>query len=104
MSLPVLFLPQFWQEVLDERDWYNSKRPRLGDEFMREVGDAVDRVQEAPLLYLVLRGPIRRYLIQRFDQLVVYALVSNTIYMLGVVHGSRDMDRWLDQRAPGLGE
>lgn len=104
MSLPVHFLPEFWQEVLEQRDWYNSKRAGLGDEFVREVDEAVDRIQEAPLLYLAQRGPIRRYLIQRFGQLVFYAPMKNTIYALGVVHGSRDIDRWLEQRAPRLGE
>ncbi len=98
MSRAVIFRPAAEQEIREAYAWYEEKHPGLGDAFLSEVDQTVDRVRESPELYTQLHGPIRRALVHRFPYGLLYVLEPERIVVLAVFHGRRDPMVWKARR------
>lgn len=53
MTLPVTFHRAAREEFIDAADWYQSKRPGLGDEFIAEIERCVTLIAAQPQLYML---------------------------------------------------
>jgi hypothetical protein len=51
VSRQVVFRPEAEDEVLEVREWYETRRPGLGSEFAQAVDAIVGSIVENPLLY-----------------------------------------------------
>ena len=51
MTRQVVFRPEAEGEVLEAREWYETKRSGLGKEFAQAVDEMVDHIVENPLAY-----------------------------------------------------
>jgi len=71
----------------------------LGVEFLDELRATYDRIVEGPLKYHELRSGIRRALLRRFPYAAYFAVDTNVIVVLAVLHASRDPAEW--QRRKG---
>ena len=59
-------------ELADGVDYYNLQRPDLGDEFARDVYQAVMRIAEYPNAWQNLGRGVRRCQLARFEYGLVY--------------------------------
>lgn len=75
-------------------DWYESEQTGLGLEFLAELRATYDRIVEGPLKYQVLRSDIRRVLLRRFPYAVYFAVETELIVVVAVLHASRDPAGW----------
>lgn len=91
--------PEFWEDLHEAIDFYNSKSPGLGEEYAQEVVVHVRRAAESPEAYPVIRKPFRRVLLRRFGQLIIYAAEDDRLFFIGIVHGARHFGRWLKSRS-----
>ena len=98
MSLTPKFLPSFWEDYEDRRLWYESRVPGLGVRFATVLERAIDRAVEFPEAYGRMQGRVRRVRLRPFQDLLFYRDHEPYIFFLGVVHGARDIPRWLDRR------
>ncbi len=81
-------------EVEGAFDWYENERSGLGLEFLDEVRAAYNRIVEGPLKYQDLRSGIRRALLERFPYAVYFAIESDALVVVAVLHASRHPAEW----------
>jgi len=56
------------------------------------------RIEERPESFALWRGPVRRALLKRFPFSAAFVVDENHIYVLGLVHGKRNLPKWIDRR------
>lgn len=74
--------------------YYEEHVEGLGDEFLDEIEQGLERIEQFPLLWPVYEGEFRRYLVKRFPYALVYRIESERIFIIAVAH---------NRRKPGLG-
>ena len=92
-------LPEADGEVITAAEWYDARRPGLGDEFLDEVEQAYQafRLQAlagAPLEYYSGRHVIRRVLLRRFPYAVIALVRDTEILIVAVAHTHRRPLYW----------
>ena len=95
---PASFQPIFWTDLLDASSWYEEQDPGVGRRFEEAVLVAVKLVLERPLAYGVIQAPYRRALVPKFRHKVIFVVEPKSVLFIGVVHGMRDLPRWLKRR------
>jgi len=95
----VLFHPAFVDDVREHAEWLEHESRGMGDEFLRELDQVLLSFAEMPERHRELFPPYRRVLIRRFSVLLPFRIVEDTIRVLGVVHGARDLKRWVEERS-----
>lgn len=93
MSRRVSFRPEAEAEALETRDWYEGRRPGLGAEFRAALDEAVERLADNPMQFRLVRGEVRRAILNRFPHAVYFRVDSNDIVVLAV-HGRQHPRRW----------
>ena len=90
MALEVVFRPQAEDEVLEVRQWYQSKRLGLGREFGEELNRIVER---SPLRFPRVHGETRRAVLSRFPYAVYFRVADAAVVVLAI-HGRQHPSRW----------
>jgi len=94
MTLRVVFRRAAKSEFEDAAVWHDEKRPGLGEEFIREIDDAVAKAAAAPQRYPVVFGDIRRTVARRFPFAVYFRVRSDALVVLAVFQGRREPAIW----------
>lgn len=97
MAHEIVFRPQAEDEVIEIRQWYESRRAGLGRQFGEAIDGLVGRVAERPLAYQRVHNETRRAVIARFPYAVYFRLSGNNVVVLAV-HGRQDPGRWQSRR------
>ena len=86
-------------DVAEAAQWYNQRKPGLGEKFIREVDQAIARVLENPLAFPVIlrRHEVRRVLTKRFLYRIFFSLKGEVVVVHAVLHGHRDDRHWKDR-------
>ncbi len=79
-------------------DWYEDLQPGLGAEFAAEFRLAYRRLAGNSLLYAVRFSNVRRVNLNRFPYGLFYVVRPGEIWLLAVLHGSRDTESVLRKR------
>ena len=85
-------------DVAAAYQWYESEQAGLGLEFLDQLRIAYDRIAGDPFRYQELQSGIRRVLIRRFPYAVYFAVESEVIVVLAVLHASRAPAEWQRRR------
>ncbi|MCB9932909.1 MAG: hypothetical protein H6841_05730 [Planctomycetes bacterium] len=101
MSLPIIFLPEFYEDVREAVTWFNSRAPGLGGKFTADLASALNVIVANPRAYPVVQGEVRQAIIRRFRFRLFYALRDSSLIFIGTVHGARDVEEWLRSRLGG---
>ena len=81
-------------DVAAAYQWYESERPGLGRQFLDQLEAAYDRIAQDPVGYQDLESGIRRVLLRRFPYAVYFAVESDVVVVLAVLHVSRNPAEW----------
>ncbi len=84
-------------EMRDAALFYEGCRDGLGEEFLDAVELAFAKIAQRPMIWRILKGRFRRYLIHRFPYAVIYAIEDDTIYVAAIMHMKRKPDYWQDR-------
>lgn len=84
-------------EIVAAFHWYLNRSPSAAQQFLDAVDEAMTAIEEAPFRYPFIRGQLRRVLVRRFPYAVYYKVFPTTISVLGVLHGHRHPDTWLQR-------
>lgn len=95
---PIVFHPDAGQEARDARDYYESLRFGLGDDFKVEVERALGRIQKNPGLFAVALRNIRRCSVRRFPYSLYFEEFDEQIWIAAVAHNSRRPRYWSKRR------
>jgi toxin ParE1/3/4 len=89
----VVFRPQAEDEVLEVRQWYEAKRPGLGQEFGQQLDILVARIAERPLAFPRVHHETRRAVLQRFPYAIYFRVATEVVVVLAI-HGRQHPSRW----------
>lgn len=73
---------------------YNSKRPGLGYEFADEVNEALDRIQQMPHAWTLLKPGVRLCRTKRFPYGLIYRPGPDVCRIASIVHLHSDPETW----------
>lgn len=88
------FLVPARRELREAVVYYNSQRPRLGNEFRDEVWNTIQRIQRFPEAWHPLSASVRRCQMNRFPYGLIYASTENEILIIAVAHLHRAPEYW----------
>jgi hypothetical protein len=89
----VVFRPEAEDEVLEAREWYETRRSGLGKELAQVIDEMVSRIVENPLAYQRVHKETRRAVLSRFPYAVYYRFTSEDI-VVQAVQGRQHSARW----------
>lgn len=93
MTRVVRFRPEAEAEALEARQWYEERRPGLGDEFTEEISRIIGRIVGNPMQFPRVRGETRRAVLRRFPYALYFRLAGDDVLVLAV-HGRQHPLRW----------
>jgi plasmid stabilization system protein ParE len=93
-----IYHPHARQELNDAANHYDSIDLKLGDDFLEEIDDCISRILIFPLAWAKVRhGSVRRCRTHRFPYSLIYDLEENQVFILAVMHESREPNYWVDR-------
>jgi plasmid stabilization system protein ParE len=91
----VIVRPAAARDIEQTYQWYESRRPGLGEEFLQALNATRDRVIEHPEAFPGLHRATRRALIRRrFPYGLFYRVYGDTIVIVACMHARRNPRRW----------
>lgn len=90
--------PLLRADISDAINWYEDQRPGLGVEFAADFLSHYRRLALNPEHYAVRFAEVRRLNFDRFPYGLFYVVRSPEIWLLALLHASRDTDTILAQR------
>lgn len=66
MTLPVVWIPDANEDLLEARSWYNNIRSELGERFALAVQATIESIAEHPMQFPVVYRSRRRAGVRRF--------------------------------------
>lgn len=92
--MTVRFRTEAAADVLLARDWYDARRPGLGDSFVDSLEHIVDLVAELPEAFPEIAVGLRRALLSRFPYALYYRLDGDVIDVVACLHTRQSPSRW----------
>jgi len=97
VSLPLIVNPEAETDLAEAKQHYDAQRDGLGDEFLESVGQALERIRQAPLSPRKVFQELRRVLVRRFPYAVFYRADDDQITVVAIYHARRDPRGWQDR-------
>jgi toxin ParE1/3/4 len=81
---------ELWEAV----SYYEEQAAGLGLDFELEIEQSLQTIAENPERWPIRSDGTRRYLINRFPYLVVYAYENHHVWILAIAHCKRRRSYW----------
>jgi plasmid stabilization system protein ParE len=85
------------RDIAEAYDWYERRRPGLGEDFLLCVEMALELIGQRPRSFPVVCRTARRVLVHRFPYLILFVEKPDHISVVGVFHTSRNPKHWEDR-------
>lgn len=99
-SRPVTLLAAAERDINEAVAWYDGQRPGLGDAFVRDVGERLERIEAYPESHQVAVGRVRRAVLHGFPYSVLYRVLRDRVEVVAVLHSHADPTRVAARRRP----
>lgn len=94
MTRRFILRPRAEHDIQAAFEWYESQRPRLGDEFLAAVREKLEAVRSFPESSPVIYRDVRRAVVSRFPYLIFYVARPTRVSVLAILHHARDPAVW----------
>jgi plasmid stabilization system protein ParE len=81
-------------DATEAANWYNFQREGLGEEFLLALEAKLNEIQRNPNQFTTTYKNVKRAFLKRFPYGLFFIIEGNTIYILAVVHTSRNPKIW----------
>lgn len=71
-------------------NWYASRKEGLDMDFIDEIGNAIQRIQENPRQFAVVKMQIRMSIVKRFPYGIYFYISGDIVNVFAVFHFSRN--------------
>lgn len=88
------FLSPALQELASAAEWYESKAEGLGDRFLRQVDQAVTKIEQFPDSWKRITTRHRRYKIPNYPYELIYEVKLDEILICAVRDQRSDWESW----------
>ena len=92
--LPVAWIPEANEDLLDARGWYDNIRPELGQRFALAIEATVEAIAEHPMQFPVVYRSRRRTGVRRFPYGIFFEVQEYRIVVIVCFYGRRNLRRW----------
>jgi plasmid stabilization system protein ParE len=82
------------EDLAEAIDYYDRQRVGLGDEFVRELWKAIQRVRDWPNAWTKLSEHTRRCRLNRFPYAVLYQVRDDQVLIIAIMHLHRQPNSW----------
>jgi plasmid stabilization system protein ParE len=90
----IIYTPEADDDVAASYDWYESREPGLGEDFLRCIEACLLTIQRHPQIFPVAVDGFRRAPIRRFPYEIFYEPTGDLITVYSVFHCSQDPQKW----------
>jgi plasmid stabilization system protein ParE len=94
MSLRIVFKGAAKDELEEAAAWYNDHQRGLGEEFLNEAAEAIDRAAHHPERHPFIFRDVRRTVLRRFPYAIYFRQRDDSLVILAVFHGRRNPLVW----------
>lgn len=81
-------------EISEARDWYDKESLGLGDRFVDELENVLERIAIEPGRFPYVLPGLRRALLTVFPYAVFFREKGDVIFVISCFHSSRDPKIW----------
>ena len=92
--IPYRFLSPAEEEMTETALFYEAASSRLGNDFLDDIQQVIDRVRDFPQIGELIDSDFRRSLLYRFPFSIIYTVEENVIVVIAVVHHGRRPGYW----------
>jgi toxin ParE1/3/4 len=92
------FHPAAEQELIETAARYELEVPGLGKSFGAEVNRVIEVLLDNPKIGAPIAQKMRHFVLRRFPHSIIYADVSESLYILAVAHGSKEPGNWQSRK------
>ncbi|SRR6266566_3038537 len=92
--MKIQFLEIAQKELDDAVSYYNQESGGVGDRFLAEVLNALDRIAKFPEAWHPCSNRTRRCLIKRFPYGIIYRHSNDDILVVAIAHLHREPEYW----------
>ncbi|MCG8583226.1 MAG: type II toxin-antitoxin system RelE/ParE family toxin [Pirellulales bacterium] len=85
-------------DLVNALDYYEEISPDLANAFRESVDRRLDEIVESPERFPVDIPPIRFAKVDRFPYIIFFKVISEFAYVVAIVHGSSDPEKWRSRR------
>ena len=93
----VAFDPGARAEFLTAVRYYEECRKGLGLRFRQAIDAQLDKIQQMPFRFRVLRSPFRHCLVPNFPYSIIYTIEPEFILVVAFPHNRRKPEYWHDR-------
>lgn len=97
MTSRLALSPAALDDLRAAADWYDTRRPGLGDEFVGQVELCFSRIEQRPRFFPEGSDGVRTALLRRFPYAVLFRIGGERIEVLAVWHWHRAPWGWLER-------
>ena len=91
-------LPAVEADVAEAAEWYETRRPGLGQRFVSTIQSADKLLLANPHLYSIRFANVRRLNLANFPYSIFFFIEGDRIVVLAVLHKRRDTRAILERR------
>ena len=95
MSYTVVIADAAKQDLIDVIDYLHEISESYSTIFISEFEEYLTHLEEAPELFIRVRGKYRRMYLKRFKYHIIFRIDGDVVTILAVVHEHRHPDRWM---------
>ena len=92
--MKTVFLSPARAELAETISFYNTQSEGLGYDFAAEVKKTLERIVQYPDAWTLLSERTRRCRTNGFPYGVIYQLRSDTLFVVAIMHLSRNPETW----------
>lgn len=90
----LIFKPLAEMDIAEAAIWYNFQRDGLGEEFLLALEAKFNEIQRNPHQFNIIYKNVRRAFPNRFPYGIFFITRENIIYIVAIVHTSRNPVVW----------
>ena len=90
----IIYTPEAEEDVVGSYDWYESREPGLGEDFLNSIDVCLATIQHHPHLFPIAVDEFRHAPIRRFPFEIFYEPGNVCIVVFAVFHCSQNPNKW----------
>lgn len=95
---PVLLRDEAIEDIVGAFTEFEAARPGIGQRFVKQVREILERLERMPEMYAVLWHDVRAVRVKKYRHVLYYVVLDDRVEVLGVIQGSRDAPAWQSRR------
>jgi len=90
----LIYHPHAERELIEAAQYYETRMPTLGVQFLDESDQAGRKILNAPERWRIIEQDVRCYLMPRFPYAIYYRVYPDRVHILAFKHHRRHPDYW----------